>query len=76
MIELDHGQGIHTRFGHLSKINVRRGEMVSLRKLIGLVGSTGRSGTAHLHYEVWVDGKPRNPRNFMKAGENVFQRQG
>lgn len=76
MIELDHGNGIHSRYGHLSKINVKPGDRVVLRTLIGLVGSTGRSGTPHLHYEVWADGQPRNPRSFMKAGENVFQKQG
>ncbi len=76
MIELDHGNGIHSRYGHMSKITVRLGEQVGLRGLIGLVGNTGRSGTSHLHYEVWVDGQPSNPQNFMRAGENVFQRQG
>lgn len=76
MIEIDHGQGIHSRYGHLSKINIARGDKVGLRDLIGLVGSTGRSGTPHLHYEVWFDGKPRNPGNFLKAGRDVFQRQG
>ena len=76
MVEIDHGNGVKSRYGHLSKITVTRGQKVGLRNLIGLVGNTGRSGTAHLHFEVWFDGKARNPRNFLKAGENVFQRQG
>lgn len=76
MVEVDHGNGVKSRYGHLSKITVNRGQRIGLRDLIGLVGNTGRSGTAHLHFEVWFDGKPRDPRNFLKAGENVFQRQG
>lgn len=76
MVEVDHGRGVKSRYGHLSKINVVRGQKIGLLDLIGLVGNTGRSGTAHLHFEVWFDGKARDPRNFLKAGENVFQRQG
>lgn len=76
MVEIDHGRGVKSRYGHLSKVGVVRGQKVGLRDLIGLVGNTGRSGTAHLHFEVWFDGKARDPRNFLKAGENVFQRQG
>lgn len=76
MVEVDHGHGVKSRYGHLSKIAVKRGQKIGLRDLLGLVGNTGRSGTAHLHFEVWFDGKARDPRNFLKAGENVFQRQG
>jgi murein DD-endopeptidase MepM/ murein hydrolase activator NlpD len=76
MVEIDHGRGVKSRYGHLSKITVTRGQKIGLRDLIGRVGNTGRSGTAHLHFEVWFDGKARDPRNFLKAGENVFQRQG
>lgn len=76
MVEIDHGRGVKSRYAHLSKITVVRGQKIGLRDLIGLVGNTGRSGSAHLHFEVWFDGKARDPRNFLKAGENVFQRQG
>lgn len=76
MVEIDHGRGVKSRYGHLSKITVTRGQKIGLRDLIGHVGNTGRSGTAHLHFEVWFDGKARDPRNFLKAGENVFQRRG
>ncbi|MEQ1889880.1 MAG: M23 family metallopeptidase [Alphaproteobacteria bacterium] len=76
MVEIDHGHGVKSRYGHLSKINVTRGQKIGLHDLIGRVGNTGRSGTAHLHFEVWFDGKARDPRNFLKAGENVFHRQG
>lgn len=76
MVEIDHGNGVKSRYGHLSRIAVTKGQKIGLRDLIGYVGNTGRSGTAHLHFEVWFDGKARNPLNFLKAGENVFQRQG
>lgn len=76
MVEIDHGNGVKSRYGHLSRIAVTKGQKIGLRGLIGYVGNTGRSGTAHLHFEVWFDGKARNPLNFLKAGENVFQRQG
>ncbi len=76
MVEVDHGNGVKSRYGHLSKIDVTRGQKIGLHDLIGRVGNTGRSGTAHLHFEVWFDGKARDPRNFLKAGENVFQRKG
>ena len=76
MIEVDHGRGVKSRYGHLSRISVKTGQKIGLRDIIGYVGNTGRSGTAHLHFEVWFDGKARDPRNFLKAGENVFQQQG
>lgn len=76
MVEIDHGNGVRSRYGHLSRIAVAKGQKIGLRDLIGYVGNTGRSGAAHLHFEVWFDGKARNPLNFLKAGENVFQRQG
>ena len=74
MIELDHGHGIKSRYGHLEKINVSKGDTVVARQPIGKVGNTGRSTGPHLHFEVWFDGKARNPRKFLKAGENVFER--
>ena len=74
-IEIDHGAGLRTRFGHLAKILVRRGEKVNFRQKIALLGNTGRSTGAHLHYEVRVDGKPTNPMKFIEAGRYVFQNQ-
>jgi murein DD-endopeptidase MepM/ murein hydrolase activator NlpD len=73
LIEINHGNGIKTRYGHLHKILVKRGAKVKYREKIGLVGSTGRSTGAHLHYEVMVNGKPRNPALFIKAGRHVLQ---
>jgi murein DD-endopeptidase MepM/ murein hydrolase activator NlpD len=73
MIEVDHGAGLKTRFGHLHKILVKKGQQVSFRDKIGLLGSTGRSTGAHLHYEIIFKGRSMNPLKFFKAGRYVFQ---
>ena len=65
LIEIDHGNGLTTRYGHLSKLEVNEGELVQRGQLIGLVGSTGRSTGPHLHYELRLDKKPINPRRFL-----------
>lgn len=75
MVEIDHGYGIRTRYGHLRKVLVQRGEEVGHRHKIGLLGSTGRSTGPHVHYEVRFDGKPINPDKFIKAGRYVFKGQ-
>jgi murein DD-endopeptidase MepM/ murein hydrolase activator NlpD len=62
MIEIDHGNGLTTRYGHLSKIEVQVGDLISRGQLIGLVGSTGRSTGPHLHYELRLNDKSINPR--------------
>ncbi|MDY7095949.1 MAG: peptidoglycan DD-metalloendopeptidase family protein [Acidobacteriota bacterium] len=62
---LSHGYGIHTRYGHLSKLAVEEGTRVQRGEVIGYVGSTGRSTGYHLHYEVRVDGKPTNPMGYI-----------
>jgi len=67
LVEIDHGRGIITRYGHLSKINVREGERVSRGEVIGKMGSTGRSTGSHLHYEVRIDDRPVNPIPFMRS---------
>jgi murein DD-endopeptidase MepM/ murein hydrolase activator NlpD len=72
-IEIDHGQGLKTRYGHLAAIAVNVGQNVAVGQRIGAMGSTGRSTGPHLHYEVWVDGKQRDPDRFLKAGEYVQQ---
>ena len=65
MIEIDHGNGLKTRYGHLSRIEVESGSQISRGQLIGLVGSTGRSTGPHLHYELRVNDRPINPRYFL-----------
>jgi len=73
MIEIDHGLGIRTRYGHLKKIEVKVGDTVGYRDEIGLLGSSGRSTGPHLHYEVRVDNRPYDPINFLEAGKYVFK---
>jgi murein DD-endopeptidase MepM/ murein hydrolase activator NlpD len=65
MIEIDHGNGLITRYGHLSKIEVQVGDQLSRGQEMGLVGSTGRSTGPHLHYELRVNNRPINPRRFL-----------
>jgi murein DD-endopeptidase MepM/ murein hydrolase activator NlpD len=64
-IYISHGHGVVSRFGHLSKIRVKRGQKVERGEVIGSVGSTGRSMGSHLHYEVLVSGKHVDPRDFI-----------
>lgn len=73
LVEIDHGAGLKTRYGHLNKITVKKGQKVKFRQRIGFLGSTGRSTGAHLHYEVVFRGRAKNPMKFIKAGRNVFQ---
>ncbi|MDP4006870.1 M23 family metallopeptidase [Methylobacterium sp. NEAU K] len=73
MVEIDHGHGLTTRFGHLSRIAVRPGQRVAAGEVIGSVGSTGRSTGAHLHYETRIDGEPVDPQRFLDAGA-AFER--
>jgi murein DD-endopeptidase MepM/ murein hydrolase activator NlpD len=74
-VEIDHGGGFKTRYAHLQGFNVTVGQRVAIGQRIGAMGSTGRSTGVHLHYEVWVDGRPQNPARFMRAGEYVQQAQ-
>ncbi len=64
-IEIDHGNGYTTKFGHMSKLLVKRGEKVTRGQKIGTVGNTGRSTGSHLHYEICLYDKPVNPAKFM-----------
>lgn len=70
-VELKHKNGLITRFGHLNKINVKKGQIVSKKDIIGLMGSTGRSTGTHLHYEVLLNGKQINPIKITKALSRV-----
>jgi murein DD-endopeptidase MepM/ murein hydrolase activator NlpD len=72
LVEIDHGLGIHTRYGHLSSILVRVGARVEKGAAIGKLGSTGHSTGPHVHYEVWYDNVMRNPSKFIEAGHHVL----
>ena len=73
VIEIDHGLGLRTRYGHLRKILVKRGQKVDFRHQIGQMGSSGRSTGTHVHYEILLNGKPVDPAKFMKAGRHVLE---
>jgi murein DD-endopeptidase MepM/ murein hydrolase activator NlpD len=75
LIELDHGSGIATRYGHLSRIMVTAGDHVRRGQVIGLMGSTGRSTGSHLHYEVRIDGHAVNPLPFLQTGQALIAAQ-
>gem|GEM_PF-503956 len=75
MIEIDHGYGIKSRYGHLRKILVKKGQRVSHRDKIALIGSSGRSTGPHLHYEILYGTIAMDPMRFIKAGKYVFKEQ-
>jgi hypothetical protein len=68
MVEIDHGNGLSTRYGHLSEISVKVGDVIKIGQVIGAVGSTGRSTGPHLHYETRIDGDAVDPQKFLRAG--------
>ena len=72
MVEIDHGNGLATRYGHLSEIDVAIGDTVRAGSIVGKLGSTGRSTGPHLHYEVRVKGEAVDPQRFLDAGERLF----
>jgi murein DD-endopeptidase MepM/ murein hydrolase activator NlpD len=65
LVVVDHGYGITTRHAHLSRLHVKVGQRVQRGDLLGRVGNTGRSTGPHLHFEVWKDGVPTNPANYL-----------
>jgi murein DD-endopeptidase MepM/ murein hydrolase activator NlpD len=72
MVEIDHGNGLATRYGHLSEIDVSVGDQIRIGQVIGKLGSTGRSTGPHVHYETRIDGEPVNPQKFLDAGDKLF----
>jgi murein DD-endopeptidase MepM/ murein hydrolase activator NlpD len=68
MVEISHGNGFATRYGHMSAIDVRVGQHVKIGQLVGRIGSTGRSTGPHLHYETRIDGEAVDPQRFLRAG--------
>jgi murein DD-endopeptidase MepM/ murein hydrolase activator NlpD len=73
MVEVDHGGGFATRYGHLSEIDVVVGQKLAAGDLIGKTGSSGRSTGPHLHYEVRHDGEAVDPLRFLSVGKKVAQ---
>ena len=71
MVEIDHGRGVITRYAHLRKITVAKGQKVAAGAVVGKVGSSGRSTGPHLHYEVRRGGKPTNPIRFIRIGKKL-----
>jgi murein DD-endopeptidase MepM/ murein hydrolase activator NlpD len=68
LIIIDHGNGLTTRLGHLSRFNVKAGQKVRKNEIVGYVGTSGRSTAPHLHYEVRLNDRPINPRNYLPRG--------
>lgn len=75
LIEVNHGKGIQTRYGHLSRILVGENVRVTRGQLIGMMGSTGRSTGPHLHYEVRVEGRAINPMPFLQTTDYLVEMQ-
>lgn len=73
MVEIDHGDGLTTRYAHMSKILVKEGDIVERGAVVGKVGSSGRSTGAHLHYEIRRNGTAINPLRFIKAGRKIAE---
>ena len=76
LVEINHGQGIQTRYGHLSRYAASAGQRVRRGQLIGYMGSTGRSTGSHLHYEVRIDGRAVNPVPFITQAAAIAQSAG
>ena len=72
LIKIKHDFGFETRYAHLSKIRVQKGQWVSRGEYIGDMGNIGHSTGTHLHYEVRSNGEPVNPMKYIKATRNVF----
>ncbi len=72
-VEIDHGNGFKTRYAHLNTLGVETGQPVALGQRLGAMGTTGRSTGVHLHYEVWLNGRPQNPARFLRAGDQLVQ---
>jgi murein DD-endopeptidase MepM/ murein hydrolase activator NlpD len=75
VVEISHGNGLMTRYAHMSAFHTTMGQQVSAGDVIGAIGSTGRSTGPHLHFEVRINDQPVNPRPFLEASSHVQQDQ-
>lgn len=73
VIEIDHGNGLLTRYAHMSRFAARVGQPVDAGAVIGAIGNTGRSTGPHLHFEVRIHDRPVNPRPFLEAAPHVLE---
>lgn len=73
MVEIDHGDGLTTRYAHMSRLHVSKGQQVDTGTIVGEAGSSGRSTGPHLHYEVRRNGKPIDPLRMIKAGKRISE---
>ena len=64
-VTIKHGDGLETRYAHASKLFVKKGDLVNKNDVIALVGNTGRSTGPHLHYEIRLNGRPLDPRQYI-----------
>jgi murein DD-endopeptidase MepM/ murein hydrolase activator NlpD len=71
LVEVDHGNDLISRYAHMSKVAVKKGDLIKRGQKIAEVGSTGRSTGPHLHFEVLVQGIPQDPQKFLNAGRNL-----
>jgi murein DD-endopeptidase MepM/ murein hydrolase activator NlpD len=72
MVEIDHGNGLSTRYAHMASITVSEVQLVQAGQTVGHIGMTGRTTGPHLHYETRIDGEPVDPLRFLKAGNRLF----
>jgi murein DD-endopeptidase MepM/ murein hydrolase activator NlpD len=73
VVEVTHGNGMMTRYAHMSRFAARVGQEVSAGEVIGHIGNTGRSTGPHLHFEVHINGRAVNPRPFLEAAPDVLE---
>ena len=75
LIEVDHGNNLITRYAHVSKVHLKKGDLIRRGQRIADVGNSGRSTGPHLHFEVLVQGVPQDPQKFLNAGRAVQTQQ-